>query len=97
MRRGNGWDIEQTNLICGHCIAVLLIFEAQVEVSKATIRRAIGILNYHKYFAYQQGWQLSANQKNHVQYIEVILAQYLRPEDKDGIWFSNEVHFGLEL
>lgn len=31
--------------------------EAQVNVSEATIRRAIGSLNYHKCLACQGGWQ----------------------------------------
>lgn len=31
-------------------------FKAQVETSKTTIQKVMGILQYHKYLTYQRNW-----------------------------------------
>ena len=69
-------------------------FKAQVEASEATIQRAMGILQYHKCFACQRGWQSPSSKKNRVQFAESMLARYPNPEDWDRVRFSDEVHFG---
>ena len=67
-------------------------FEAQVEASEATIRRAMGTLQYHKCLACRRGWQSPSSKKNRVQFAESMLARYPNPEDWDCVRFSNEVH-----
>ena len=69
-------------------------FEAQVEALEATIRRAMGTLQYHKCFVCQRGWQSLSNKKNRVQFAESMLARYPNPEDWDRVRFSDELHFG---
>ena len=69
-------------------------FEAQVEASEATIRRAMGILGYQKCLAGQRGWQSPASKKNRVRYAELMLARYPHPEGWDRVRFSVEIHLG---
>lgn len=45
-------------------------FEAQVEASDGTIRRAIGTLQYHECHACQLGWQSPSSRKNRVKFAE---------------------------
>ncbi len=45
---------------------IQLGFKAQVEASEATIQKAMGKLQYHKYLACQRGWQSPSSRKNWV-------------------------------
>ena len=69
-------------------------FETQAEASEATIRRAMGKMDYHKCLACQRGWQSLASKKNRLQYAELMLTRYPHPEDWDRARFSDEAHFG---
>ena len=64
---------------------IQLGFEAQIEASEATIRRAMGTLDYHKCLACERGWQSPTSKKNRVQSSELMLSRYPNPKDWDRV------------
>ncbi|KAF2869638.1 hypothetical protein BDV95DRAFT_82469 [Massariosphaeria phaeospora] len=58
-----------------------LAYESGLDVSKDTIRRAIGTLNYHKCLACKKGWVNKATAERRREYAEVMYERY--PHKKD--------------
>ena len=56
-------------------------FEAQVNGSEATIKRAISSLDYHKCPAWKRCWQLLFSKINRVEYAKYMLERYPEPEN----------------
>jgi transposase len=72
-----------------------LAYEAGLDVSARTLRRAMGTLDYHKCIACRRGWVSQAAAKRRVEYATVMLDKYPLKQDWYHIRFSDEVHFGL--
>ena len=95
-------DIRQMERILeedGFCARALiweqLGYEANLDVSGKTIRRAMGTMEYHKYLACRKGWVNEKGKKRRKEYAEYWLPLYEQPEDWDPIRFSDECHYGF--
>ncbi|KAI9883088.1 MAG: hypothetical protein M1823_005142 [Watsoniomyces obsoletus] len=69
-------------------------FEAGVEASGKTIKRALGSLNYHKCIACTKGWVSPQTAEHRVKYAKLMLERYPTKEDWKHVRFSDDVHFG---
>jgi hypothetical protein len=72
-----------------------LAYEAGLDVSTRTIRRAMGTLDYHKCIACRKGWVNKETAKRRVEYATLMLDRYPYQKDWHHVRFSDEVHFGL--
>lgn len=71
-----------------------LAYEAGLDVSEWTLKRAMGTMDYHMCVACKRGWASPAQQKKRVGWAELMLAKYPNPEDWHHIRWSDECHFG---
>jgi hypothetical protein len=66
-----------------------LVFEIGLKLSKLTVIRALGSLDYSKYVACVRGW---VSPKLY-EFASLMLSRYPDPEDWMRVRFSDEVHF----
>ena len=69
-------------------------FEAGVDCSGRTIKRAMGTMNYHKCIACKKGWVNPSLAKVRKEYSTVMLERYPEAKDWRCVRFSDECHFG---
>jgi hypothetical protein len=70
-------------------------YEAGLDVSVDTIKRAMGSLQYHKCIACRKGWVSSDLGKRRKVWASTMLDRYPELEDWKRVRFSDEVHFSL--
>jgi hypothetical protein len=70
-------------------------YEAGLDVSVDTIRRAMGTLNYHKCIACQKGWVSDKLGQLRKEWAATMLERYPTLEHWKRVRFSDEVHFCL--
>ena len=56
------------------------------------VQRAIGTIDYHKCIVCRKGWVNERFAGRRVQHSTTILQHYPKPEDWQGVRFSDEIH-----
>ena len=83
----------------GFCTRALtweqLGYKADLDVCRATIRRRIGTIDYHKCLACRKGWVNESTKKKRLEYAEYWIQRYPEPKDWYLIRFSDECHYGF--
>lgn len=70
-------------------------YEAGLDVSGRTVKRAMGRLDYHKCVVCRRGWVNQKLAQERIQYAKIMLERYPTKEAWRRVRFSDEVHFGI--
>ncbi|KAF1809503.1 hypothetical protein P152DRAFT_461448 [Eremomyces bilateralis CBS 781.70] len=72
-----------------------LAYEADIDCSPRTIKKAMETMDYHKCIACRKAWVSTQLAAKRVEYAKKMLSKYPTPEHWKHVRFSDEVHIGL--